>query len=223
MVQNYVTVLLCCSSYIVWHWISHSAYLCLNFLLELEINFFIKTNKQPLLHFLNKSWPINPTTGELFSLIFSFPRFRSSALIAVGCVSAQMLPDKCIFKYWSNFRSSCTWTYFCRWAGTITAVSVAGAGLALHQGTSESWELGDRCLEISSCTKNPAGDWVKPLYVSVSGKSVQWWESCDVCPDNVLCPVFSLLWVWSVILDDCFWIQFKTIACPPSLSQRDGA
>lgn len=49
------------------------------------------------------------------------------------------------------------------------------------------WELGDRCLEMSSSIRNPAGDWVKPLCLNVSGKSVLWLESCpiscDVCPD----------------------------------------
>lgn len=72
-----------------------------------------------------------------------------------------------------------------------------------------------------------AGHWVNLLDESVSGKScVVMGElsslSCDACPANAFCPIFSLLGVWSVILDDCFRIQFKTTACPLSLSQSNG-
>lgn len=208
MVQNYVIVLVCCSSYIMWHWISHSADLYLNFLLKLEIIFFIKTDKQPLLHFLNKSWPINPTTGELFSLIFSFldsDLQRWSLLIVFQ-------PKKCIFKYWSNFHSLCIQSYFCRWAGTITAVSVAGAGLALHQGTSESVRARGQAFGNEQFNKESSW-WLSEAFVRKCFRKV-----CSVMGE-LSCFLWRLSWQCSVpylqsflgLISDSGWLFLNPV------------
>lgn len=193
MVQNYAIVLLCCSSYIVWHWISHSAHLCISFLLKLEINFFIKTNKQTttptflkcILHVhphVLKSWPINPsTTGEMFSLMFSFLRFSSSVLMTVDCVSAQMLLEKCIFKVQIQIFQACVPKLVFPHGQVLSWLSqLQDQVLHCTRAQVNLWELWDRCLEMNGSVKNPAGDWVKPVYLCVPGKSALWWESCSV-------------------------------------------